>query len=152
MEMQSGDNYVIKSAIQEAIDLYQEALELPTNNGECRLLCHRELIKAYGKQEKLSTLKQLKLYFFDLELENVDRVLYYTKPNSAEAKVLISRGPQYFSRLRLLLQEETSENKAGYLEKVFVGMNAVNTEFRIRLAWQISKAYYKQTIKKVDLD
>ena len=88
-------------------------------------------------------MKQLKLYFFDLELENVDRVLYYIKSNSAEAKVLISRGVLYFSRLRLLLQDETSENKAGYLEKVFVGMNAVNSEFRSRLAWQISKAYYK---------
>ena len=134
----------------EAVDLYNEALNLPTNNGECRLLCHRELIKAYSRQEKLSQMKQLKLYFFDMELENVDRVLYYIKLDSAEAKSLIISGVQYFSRLRLLLQDETSENKAGYLEKVFVGMNAANIEFRSRLAWQISKAYYKQTLQKVD--
>lgn len=140
----------MRFAIQEAVALYLEAIVLPTNNGECKLLCHRELIKAYGKQEKLSQMKQLKLYFFDLELESIDRILYYTKPNSAEAKLLISRGPQYFSRLRLMLQDETSENKAGYLEKVFVGMNALNSEFRSRLAWQISKAYYKQTLQKVD--
>ena len=99
----SGDNHVIRSAIQEAVELYQEAIDLPTNNGECKLLCHRELINAYSKQEKLSQLKQLKLYFFDLELENVDRVLYYVKLETAEAKMLISRGAQYFSRLRLLL-------------------------------------------------
>jgi len=37
-------------------------------------------------------MKQLKLYFFDLELENVDRVLYYVKIDSAEARMLISRG------------------------------------------------------------
>ena len=74
------------------MDLYTDALNLPTNNGECKLLCHRELIKAYSQQEKLSQLKQLKLYFFDLELENVDRVLYYVDLNSAEAKSLIMRG------------------------------------------------------------
>lgn len=74
------------------MDLYTDALNLPTNNGECKLLCHRELIKAHSQQEKLSQLKQLKLYFFDLELENVDRVLYYVDLNSAEAKALILRG------------------------------------------------------------
>lgn len=148
--MRSNDNHAVRAAVQVAIDLYLEALGLPTNNGECRLLCHRELIKAYEKQERLSTMKQIKLYFFDLELENVDRVLYYVKLDSAEARVLVSRGAQYFSRLSLLLRDETSADKAGYLEKVFVGMNAVNIEFRSRLAWQISKAYYKQTLQKVD--
>ena len=49
-----------------------------------------------------------------------------------------------------MLRNETSENKAGYLEKVFVGMNANNIEFRCRLSWEISKAYYKQTLQKID--
>jgi hypothetical protein len=63
---------------------------------------------------------------------------------------LISLGQSYFARLRLLLDNETSENKAGYLEKIFVGMNAGNGDFRCRLSWYISKAYYKQTIQQVD--
>ena len=114
------------------------------------MLIHRELIRAYNKQEQLTDLKQLKLYFFDLELESVDRVLYYTGVSSAEAQSLISRGQSYFARLRLLLDDETSQNKAGYLEKIFVGMNAGNCDFRCRLCWHISKAYYKQTIQQVD--
>jgi len=61
------------------------ALKLETNNGECNLLIHRELIRAYNKQEQLTGLMQLKLYFFDLELESIDRVLYYTGVTSAEA-------------------------------------------------------------------
>ena len=72
------------------------------------MLIHRELIKAYNKQEQLTGLKQLKLYFFDLELESVDRVLYYTGVASAEAQSLISRGQSYFARLRLFLDDETS--------------------------------------------
>ena len=95
-------------------------------------------------------MKQIKLFFFDLELESIDRILYYSGVTSTEAQTLISRGQSYFARLRLLLENETSENKSGYLEKVFVGMNFGNADFRCRLAWQISKAYYKQTLQQVD--
>ena len=95
-------------------------------------------------------MKQLKLYFFDLEMESIDRVLYYSGPDSAESQVLIAQGATNFSRLRLLLNNETSANKSGYLEKVFINMNALNCEFRCRIAWQISKAYYKQTLSEVD--
>lgn len=88
-------------------------------------------------------MRQLKLFFFDLELESIDRILYYTGSSSLETRSMIGRGMSYFARLRLLLDNETSENKAGYLEKVFVSMNAANVDFRCRLAWHISKANYK---------
>ena len=138
-----GDNHEIRQAVQEAVDFYLKALDLETNNSECNLLIHRELVKAYSKQEKTANMKQLKLYFFDLEMESIDRILYYSGPDSAESQVLIAQGATNFSRLRLLLNNETSANKSGYLEKVFINMNALNCEFRCRIAWQISKAYYK---------
>ena len=72
------------------------------------MLIHRELLKAYSKQEKTASMKQLKLYFFDLEMESVDRILYYSGADSAESQVLIAQGATNFSRLRLLLNNETS--------------------------------------------
>ena len=77
----------------EAIDIYVMLLGFRTNNVACILACHRELIQAYQTQERLAEQSQLKLHYFDLELESVDRVLYYTDLNSVEAQLLVSKGP-----------------------------------------------------------
>jgi len=136
-----------RKKIWQCVDTYQMALNLPTNCSECKFLIHKDLLKCYNKMESLSQMVQIKLYFFDMELESIDRILYYKGANHMESRVLINKGSTYFSRLRLLLGDETSENKAQYLEKVFVGMNALNADFRSRIAWQISKAYMKQAIQ-----
>ena len=85
-----------------------------------------------------------------MELESVDRIIYYSGKDSEESRRIISKGQSYFARLRLLLAGESSQDKASYLEKIFVGMNSGNADFRCRLAWHISKAYYKQCLTKID--
>ena len=148
--MSQDDPFQVKVVVQQAIELYQNALKLDTNNSECKVLIHRELIGAYNFMERLCAMNQLKLYFFDMELESVDKVLYYAGQQSKQSLRLINLGSVYFSRLSLLLAGETSANKTGYLEKIFVGMNSLNADFRSRIAWEIAKGYYKQTLQEVN--
>lgn len=111
---------------------------------------HRELIRAYFNIALLTVNPQIKLYFFTMELESVNSILYHCGLQSIERKTLIAKGSSYYARMRLLLADELSENKSDFLEKVFTSMNPVNVDFRCRLAWSISKAYYKQTLKHVE--
>ena len=130
--------------------MYSEALALDSNNSFCKYQIHLQLLTAYNQQEQLTGLTQLRLYFFHLELESVNRIIYYSGKDSEESRRIIAKGQQYFARLRLILAGESSQDKASYLEKVFVRMNTANADFRCRLAWYISKAYYKQCLTKID--
>lgn len=144
------DNFASKCAYQEAIMEYGKALKFVQGVGEATIMVHRELIRAYFNIALLVKSTQMRVYFFGLELESVNSIMYYSSMGSIERKTLIANGSSYHSRLRLLLSEELSENKSDYLEKIFASMNPSNVDFRCRLAWSISKAYYKQTLKHVE--
>lgn len=47
-------------------------------------------------------------------------------------------------QLKGILGDETSKEKADYMDKLFVKLNRINTYFMIHLAWQLCKCYYKQ--------
>ena len=48
------------------------------------------------------------------------------------------------------MSEETSQTKADYMEKVFCRMNVSNCDLLMRVAWYVSKAYFKQALKLRD--
>ena len=52
--------------------------------------------------------------------------------------------------MRLILREESSENKALYYEKLFARMNQASVIFKMQLCWGISKGYYKQMTKRIN--
>lgn len=70
-----------------------------------------------------------------MEMEQVDAILYYLGQKSDESIKLIKRGAEYFSKLNLMMVNETSEQKALYYEKILTRINANNADFRTRLAW-----------------
>lgn len=140
-----------KETLAEAMNLYQMALGLPTNDTECNLGCHRELYIAYQKMGALAQLKQMQLYFFDNELESMHAIIYLAGAESKEGRAIVPHGSTQFSRLRLILRNESSEIKTLYLEKCFTKMNQASVWFKLKVSWGISKGYYKQMLKKVDL-
>ena len=64
-EGQSRQSLAAKERVMEAIRLYNLAEMLETNDNECKLLCQRELVKAYQHMGTVAGSKQLQLYFFD---------------------------------------------------------------------------------------
>ena len=145
-----GESLEKRRRITQAVEVYNEALRYEVHEPCTLILIYTDLRKAYKAMFDLSEMKQIKLYFLDLELESVDKLLFYMPQSDRRQKEIIAEGAVFFSRLRLILQDETSADKVGYLEKLFMGMNALNADFRCRLCWQIAKAYTKQTIQKTD--
>ena len=89
-ERMGNEDYARASkAMQDGVDLYQKALALETNNAECFLRAYRGLVPAYHKMEQMTGLRQLKLYYFDLEMECIDQILYYSPENSGESLAFV---------------------------------------------------------------
>ena len=89
------------------------------------------------------------MWHFDRSLEHIDKALYFGA-NSMEAAwttdIIEKNGSPIIGRVKSLLAGETSQTKADYMEKLFCKMNVTNCDLMMRLAWSVSKAYYKQAI------
>ena len=48
-----------KESFMAAIDLFVQAEALKTNDSQCKLLCHRELVRAYRQMREISGMKQI---------------------------------------------------------------------------------------------
>ena len=94
-------------------------------------MIHKNLIRAYIERERIETNRQLKLYYFDQSLENMDKALYFGLSSQARnwARELIERGASFMGRLRNIFSEEECEVRADYYEKIFVKMNKQNVDF-----------------------
>ena len=88
-------------------------------------MIHKNLIRAYIERERIETNRQLKLYYFDQSLENMDKALYFGLSSQARNWVeeLIERGASFMGRLQNIFCEEECEVRADYFEKIFVKMN-----------------------------
>ena len=95
-------------------------------------------------------IKQLQLYFFDNELEGISQIIYLAGADTTEGRAIVASGPSLFSRLSLIMRDESSDNKTDYFEKLFAKMNQANVLFKLRLTWSISKGHYKLMLMKID--
>ena len=107
----------------EAVRLYVEAESLETNDNDCKLVCWRELVQLYRQLGSSSSLKQIQLYFFDCELEAISKILYLAECTSTEGQSIVAQGPSLFSRLNIILRDESSEVKALVFEQMYTKMN-----------------------------
>ena len=65
----------------------------------------------------------MQLYYLIEEVESCGQILFYTQAGSAEHTQMILKGSALNARLRILLTNETSENKSLILEKVYFRAN-----------------------------
>ena len=75
-------------------------------------------------------MKQMQLYYFDNELESINTIIYLAGDESLEGQKIVKDGEQLYPRLRLILRDESSENKALYYEKCFQKMNQASVIFK----------------------
>lgn len=54
------------------------------------------------------------------------------------------------SQIKLLFTGEGLENRATYLESLFVRMNKSRADLAMRLAWYLAKAYQKTALSRYD--
>ena len=54
------------------------------------------------------------------------------------------------NRLLIILQRESCESRADYLEKIYVKINKKSVDLVQRLAWEISAAYHKRALQLLD--
>ena len=108
-----------KNTLLEKIKLYQAAAEVETNDATCNLMCYQELITLFAIVGKLCVHKQLQIYYIIEEIESRSAFLYYSESHTDEHKNLIREGVSMNSRLRLILNNETSESKTDLFEQVY---------------------------------
>ena len=120
-----------RSSIYNAIAYYNQALKLQGLTNVQNSAIHKNLIRAYIELERHENSRQIKLYFFDQSLENLDKALFLGvnhQPNDW-IRELISRASTFTARLRIIFSGESSESKADFYEKIFVKMNKANVDF-----------------------
>ena len=86
------------------------------------------------------------MWHFDRSLEHIDKALYFGAESMEAAwitDIVEKYGASVIARLKSLLVDETSKTKADYMEKMFCKMNIANCDLLMRVAWYVSKAYYK---------
>ena len=88
-------------------------------------MIHKNLIRAYIERERIESSRQLKLYYFDQSLENLDKALFFgmSCQTNSWVRELIERGASFMGRLRNIFSEEECETRADYFDKIFVKMN-----------------------------
>jgi len=88
-------------------------------------MIHKNLIRAYIERERIESSRQLKLYYFDQSLENLDKALFFGMSCQTNnwVRELIERGASFMGRLRNIFSEEECETRADYFDKIFVKMN-----------------------------
>jgi len=130
----------------EAAQIYHQALAMSNNTPKQKASLHKNLSRAYAEQERYEEEDQLKLWHFDRSLEHIDKALYFGSDSfdSSWSKDIVEKhGGNVIARLKSLLVDETSQTKADYMEKMFCKMNIANCDLLMRIAWYVSKAYYK---------
>ena len=86
------------------------------------------------------------MWCFDRSLEHIDKAIYFGAESMGQAwitDIIEKNGASVIARLKSLLVDETSKTKADYMEKMFCKMNIANCDLLMRVAWYVSKAYYK---------
>ena len=138
----------IKSLLNEAIELFEQALTKEDITNMQRSVIYRHLIKAYNEQERLAEVRVLKQYYFGKGIESLSDALFYGLDNQKAEwiKDIVQRGSGIMARLNLMFGQKESKDRSYYMEKILVKVNKANVDLVMRLSWYISTAGHKSAI------